>query len=84
MEKIPATLAEQVAKELTIPMIGIGAGGGVDGQVLVIHDMLGINKDFSPKFLRRYADLHTIMSEAVQSYIKDVKESDFPNEKESY
>lgn len=84
LEKIPATLAEQVAKELTIPMIGIGAGGGVDGQVLVIHDMLGINKDFSPKFLRRYADLHTIMSEAVQSYIKDVKESDFPNEKESY
>ena len=84
LEKIPAVLAEEVSKELAIPIIGIGAGGGVDGQVLVIHDMLGINKGFSPKFLRRYADLHTIMSEAVQSYIKDVKESDFPNEKESY
>lgn len=84
LEKIPATLAEELAKILTIPVIGIGAGVGVDGQVLVVHDMLGINKGFSPKFLRRYADLHTIMSEAVQSYIKDVKESDFPNEKESY
>lgn len=84
LEKIPATLAEQVSKELRIPTIGIGAGAGVDGQVLVIHDMLGINKDFSPKFLRRYADLHSIMSEAVRSYIKDVKELDFPNEKESY
>ncbi|MFA6833786.1 MAG: 3-methyl-2-oxobutanoate hydroxymethyltransferase, partial [Bacteroidaceae bacterium] len=69
---------------LTIPVIGIGAGGGVDGQVLVIQDMLGINKGFSPKFLRRYADLHTIMTEGIQQYIKDVKSSDFPNEQEQY
>jgi len=84
LEKIPAKLAEQVSKELTMPTIGIGAGAGTDGQVLVIHDMLGINKNFSPKFLRRYADLHTVMTEAIQSYIQDVKSSDFPNEKESY
>ncbi len=84
LEKIPAKLAEQVSKELIIPTIGIGAGAGTDGQVLVIHDMLGINKNFSPKFLRRYADLFTVMSEAVQSYIKDVKSGDFPNENESY
>lgn len=84
LEKIPAKLAGQVAKELTIPIIGIGAGPYVDGQVLVMHDMLGINKDFSPRFLRRYADLYTAISEAVEHYIKDVKEGDFPNEKESY
>lgn len=84
LEKIPAKLAERVASELEIPIIGIGAGGGVDGQVLVMHDMLGINKNFSPKFLRRYADLHTVITEAVQNYIKDVKTRDFPNEKESY
>lgn len=84
LEKIPAKLAEKVSKELTIPTIGIGAGPGTDGQVLVIHDMLGINKNFSPKFLRRYADLYTVMTEAVQSYIKDVKTNDFPNESESY
>lgn len=84
LEKIPAQLAKQASEELAIPIIGIGAGGSVDGQVLVIHDMLGINKGFSPKFLRRYADLHTIMTEAVQGYIKDVKTSDFPNENESY
>lgn len=84
LEKIPAKLAGQAAKAVNIPIIGIGAGGEVDGQVLVIHDMLGINKGFSPKFLRRYAELHTIMTEAVQNYIKDVKTSDFPNEKESY
>lgn len=84
MEKIPAKLAEQIAKELTIPIIGIGAGGNVDGQVLVMHDMLGINKDFSPKFLRRYANLHEVITEAVQGYIKDVKSTDFPNEKECY
>lgn len=84
LEKIPADLAEKVAQELTIPVIGIGAGGGVDGQVLVIQDMLGINKGFSPKFLRRYADLHTIMTEGIQQYIKDVKSSDFPNEQEQY
>ena len=64
--------------------IGIGAGGGCDGQVLVIHDMLGINKGFSPRFLRRYADLHELMTGAVQQYIKDVKECDFPSEKEQY
>ena len=84
LEKIPADLAEKVAKELTIPIIGIGAGGGVDGQVLVIQDMLGMNKGFSPRFLRRYADLHTIMTNAVQQYIMDVKSSDFPNEQEQY
>ena len=84
LEKIPAKLASQVAKQLTIPIIGIGAGGGVDGQVLVMHDMLGINKGFSPRFLRRYADLAGVMTNAVQNYIADVKSGDFPNEKESY
>ena len=84
LEKIPATLATQVAKEVTIPVIGIGAGGGVDGQVLVMHDMLGINKGFSPRFLRRYADLSTAINDAVAHYIDDVKTSDFPNEKEQY
>ena len=84
LEKIPAVLAERVSKELSIPTIGIGAGGGTDGQVLVIHDMLGINKGFSPRFLRRYADLHELMTGAVQQYIKDVKECDFPSEKEQY
>ena len=84
LEKIPATLAAKVAQELTIPIIGIGAGGGVDGQVLVMHDMLGINKGFSPRFLRRYADLGTIITDAVSKYIEDVKTSDFPNEKEQY
>lgn len=84
LEKIPAQLAEKVAKELTIPVIGIGAGGGVDGQVLVMHDMLGINKGFSPRFLRRYADLSTIINDAVARYIDDVKTRDFPSEKEQY
>ena len=84
LEKIPAALATRVAKELTIPVIGIGAGGGVDGQVLVMHDMLGINQNFSPRFLRRYADLHSIITSAVQNYIRDVKSCDFPNEKEQY
>ncbi|MCH5222206.1 MAG: 3-methyl-2-oxobutanoate hydroxymethyltransferase [Muribaculaceae bacterium] len=84
LEKIPAELATKVASELSIPVIGIGAGGGVDGQVLVMHDMLGINKDFSPKFLRRYADLSTIINEAVGNYINDVKNRDFPNENEQY
>ena len=84
LEKIPAALAARVASELTIPVIGIGAGNGVDGQVLVMHDMLGINKGFSPRFLRRYADLHTVITEAVQAYINDVKTRDFPNEKEQY
>lgn len=84
LEKIPAALAERVSKELTIPTIGIGAGPGCDGQVLVIHDMLGINKGFSPKFLRRYADLATVMEDALGNYISDVKSSDFPNAEESY
>jgi len=84
LEKIPAALAERVSKELKVPAIGIGAGGGVDGQVLVIHDMLGISNDFSPRFLRRYADLHGVMSEAVGNYVSDVKSLDFPNEKEQY
>jgi len=84
LEKIPAALAERVSKELKVPTVGIGAGGGVDGQVLVIHDMLGISNDFSPRFLRRYADLHGVMSEAVGNYVSDVKSCDFPNEKEQY
>ena len=84
LEKIPAALAAQVASELTIPIIGIGAGGGVDGQVLVMHDMLGINQGFSPRFLRRYANLAEEITRAVQAYIEDVKTLDFPNEKEQY
>lgn len=84
LEKIPAALAKRVTESLTVPTIGIGAGAGTDGQVLVVHDMLGINKGFSPKFLRRYADLHTIMTEAVSNYIEDVKSCDFPNENEQY
>jgi len=84
LEKIPAALAARVTKEIPIPTIGIGAGGGTDGQVLVIHDMLGLNNGFSPRFLRRYADLHSAMTEAVTHYIADVKSSDFPNEKEQY
>ena len=81
LEKIPATLAKRVSEALTI---GIGAGAATDGQVLVVHDMLGINKGFSPKFLRRYANLHDIMTEAVEHYIADVKSCDFPNENEQY
>lgn len=84
LEKIPAGLATRVASEVSIPVIGIGAGGGVDGQVLVMHDMLGINQGFSPKFLRRYADLSTVINQAVGSYIDDVKNCDFPNENEQY
>lgn len=84
LEKIPAELAKRVAEELTIPVIGIGAGGHVDGQVLVVHDMLGITQEFRPRFLRQYADLRGIMHEAVGNFIKDVKSKDFPNEKESY
>lgn len=79
LEKIPAELAARVASELTIPVIGIGAGGGVDGQVLVMHDMLGINQGFSPRFLRRYANLGEEITRAVQAYIEDVKSQDFPN-----
>jgi len=84
LEKIPAELAERVAKKLSIPVIGIGAGGGVDGQVLVIHDMLGLTQDFSPRFLRRYANLQGIMNEAIEHYVNDVKSGDFPSEKEQY
>ena len=84
LEKIPAGLAARVASELTIPIIGIGAGGGVDGQVLVMHDMLGINMGFSPRFLRRYANIGEEITRAVQAYIEDVKTQDFPNEKEQY
>ena len=76
--------AERVAKELTIPVIGIGAGGAVDGQVLVVSDMLGMTNGFSPRFLRRYADLHTVMTGAIQQYVDDVKKGDFPNEDEQY
>lgn len=84
LEKIPAELAKRVASELEIPVIGIGAGPYVDGQVLVMHDMLGINKNFSPRFLRRYANLFEDITKAVQSYIKDVKTTDFPSPEESY
>jgi len=84
LEKIPAKLGGRVAGELKIPAIGIGAGDGVDGQVLVAYDMLGINKEFSPRFLRRYADLNLIMTNAFTEYIKDVKSGDFPNKKEQY
>ncbi len=84
LEKIPSEVAKKVAQELTIPIIGIGAGPYVDGQVLVMHDMLGLNKGFSPKFLRRYANLYDEMTNAVQNYIKDVKSSDFPSIDESY
>ena len=84
LEKIPAELATRVAKELSIPVIGIGAGGGVDGQVLVMHDMLGINQGFSPRFLRRYANLAEDITRAVQAYIEDIKTGDFQNEKEQY
>lgn len=84
LEKIPSPLAKRVTEELSIPTIGIGAGPHCDGQVLVTHDMLGLNKDFSPRFLRRYADLHSEMSSAVNRYITDVKKGDFPNENEQY
>jgi len=84
LEKIPAKLGAQVAHELKIPIIGIGAGGGVDGQVLVIHDMLGLTQEFSPRFLRRYLNLAAEIKGAVESYVSDVKSCDFPNEKEQY
>lgn len=84
LEKIPAALARRVTEQLVIPTIGIGAGPHTDGQVLVTHDMLGVNQEFSPRFLRRYADLHTVMTQAFQGYIRDVKAQDFPSEKEAY
>ena len=84
LEKIPAELATRVAKELTVPVIGIGAGSGVDGQVLVTHDMLGLTKGFSPRFIRKYLDLYDDIKGAVSHYIEDVKLQDFPNQKEQY
>ena len=84
LEKIPAELAKMVSEKLNIPTIGIGAGPHCDGQVLVLHDMLGITKDFSPRFLRRYADLGEAIDNAVKQYITDVRSGDFPNEEESY
>lgn len=84
LEKIPSPLAKRVTEELSIPTIGIGAGPYCDGQVLVTHDMLGLNKDFSPRFLRRYADMHSDMTNAVGQYISDIKQGDFPNENERY
>ena len=84
LEKIPAKLAAKIALKLSIPVIGIGAGKNVDGQVLVINDMLGMNKEFSPRFLRRYADLDTLIETAVKNYSDDVKKGDFPNSNEQY
>ena len=84
LEKIPAALAKEVAESLSIPVIGIGAGPDVDGQVLVMHDMLGITQEFKPRFLRQYANLQQVMMEAFQGYISDVKSRDFPNASESY
>jgi 3-methyl-2-oxobutanoate hydroxymethyltransferase len=84
LEKIPAELAKEVSESLKIPTIGIGAGNHCDGQVLVMHDMLGINHEFKPRFLRQYANLHDVMNSAVKHYIADVKSREFPNEKEQY
>lgn len=84
LEKIPADLAARVTAQVSIPTIGIGAGAECDGQVLVTHDMLGLNKEFKPRFLRRYADMHTTMTEAVEQYISDIKTGNFPNENEQY
>jgi 3-methyl-2-oxobutanoate hydroxymethyltransferase len=84
LEKIPAKLATQVTKEVSIPIIGIGAGNGVDGQVLVLHDMLGLTTEFSPRFLRRYLNLAEQINKAIKQYINDVKTLNFPNEKEQY
>ena len=84
LEKVPAQLAQKVAESINIPVIGIGAGAGVDGQVLVLHDMLGMTHEFNPRFLRRYLSLFDEITGAVQSYVSDVKSSDFPNEKEQY
>lgn len=84
LEKIPAALAKKVAESISIPVIGIGAGSGVDGQVLVIHDMLGMNNEFNPRFLRRYLNLYEQMTQAIGKYVSDVKAVDFPNENEQY
>ena len=84
LEKIPASLAREVSQSISIPTIGIGAGNGCDGQVLVMHDMLGINTEFKPRFLRTYLNLHDQVTQAVQHYISDIKSNNFPNEKEQY
>jgi 3-methyl-2-oxobutanoate hydroxymethyltransferase len=84
LEKVPAALAQKVAESISIPVIGIGAGGGVDGQVLVTHDMLGMTHEFNPRFLRRYLDLYAGMTDAFKQYKTDVKSKDFPNENEQY
>ncbi len=84
LEKIPASLARKVTDSVRVPTIGIGAGPDCDGQVLVLHDMLGLNKEFNPRFLRRYADLHSIMHNAIEQYIEDVKNVDFPGKEEQY
>ena len=84
LEKVPAKLATEVSKQLRIPTIGIGAGNGTDGQILVVSDMLGMTKGFNPRFLRRYADLNGIMTDAIGQYITDVKDKSFPNAEESY
>ena len=84
LEKIPAKLAEKVSKTVNIPIIGIGAGVHVDGQVLVLNDMLGMNKEFSPRFLRRYLNLDNEISKAIKNYTADVKNQDFPNNQEQY
>ncbi len=84
LEKIPAALTKQASESITIPTIGIGAGPHADGQILVLHDMLGINKEFKPRFLRRYADLDSIMHDAIAQYVSDVKSRSFPSEGESY
>ena len=84
LEKIPNTLSKEVSSKLTVPIIGIGAGSHVDGQVLVLQDMLGMNKDFSPRFLRRYLDLDSLVINAVKKYSTDIKSGDFPNEEEQY
>ncbi|MCF0043683.1 3-methyl-2-oxobutanoate hydroxymethyltransferase [Dyadobacter fanqingshengii] len=84
LEKIPSKLTKQVSETVTIPTIGIGAGPHADGQILVLHDLLGINKAFKPRFLRRYADLNGVMTDAISNYIQDVKGKSFPNEQESY
>lgn len=84
LEKVPAELAQKVAEKVSIPVIGIGAGGGVDGQVLVMHDMIGMTHEFNPRFLRRYLDLYNDMKDAFSRYIDDVKSGDFPNKDEQY
>ena len=84
MEKIPSALAKQVADSISIPVIGIGAGSGVDGQVLVLHDMIGMTHEFSPRFLRRYMNLYEDMTKAIGNYVSDVKSVDFPNANEQY